>query len=233
MFFRFVSSYFIKPQFFVGFSLALDKYCDDSPLNCLKYAEVIDVILRGIKLIIHLFYLVCLVFLNLILKMVILGMTSTRLTGRELEGWIDEPWAKKGESRTVFFQRVITRFCPDFIGPILERATQKFITVGYDFWSDPGVTNSIYRAFSTLLAFDWSTVGLIASQNSTFVQRLNRQSRHEFFRAKKFLEHFTEFCEYRNLRLKINSERLDVSENFSQIMFYLSLYSGYIPIYNI
>ena len=137
-------------------------------------------------------------------------MTSTRLTGRELEGWIDEPWAKKGASRTVFFQRVITRFCPDFIGPILERATQDFITVGYDFWSDPGVTNSIYRTFATLLAFDWSTVGLIASQNSNFVQRLNRQSRHEFFRAKKFMEHFTEFCEYRNLQLKSQSERLDV-----------------------
>ena len=138
-------------------------------------------------------------------------MTSTRLTGRDLQGWIDEPWAKKGESRTVFFQRVITRFCPDFVEPLLERAAEEYITVGFDFWSDPGVTNCIYRAFSTLLAFDWSIVGLIASQDSNFIHRLNRQSRHEFFRAKKFLENFTQLCEYRNLRLKSNSERLNVS----------------------
>ena len=114
-------------------------------------------------------------------------MTPPQLTGRALEGWLDEPWAKKGESRTVFFQRVITRFCPDFIEPLLRRAVQEYITIGYDFWSDPGVTNSIYRTFATLLAFDWSVVGLIASQDSSFIQRLNRQSRHEFFRAKKFL----------------------------------------------
>ena len=140
-------------------------------------------------------------------------MTSTKLTGAALQGWIDEPWAKKGESRTVFFQRVITRFCPEFIGPILSRARDNFITIGFDFWSDPGTTNSIYRAFATLLAFDWTTVGFIASQDSNFIQRLNRQSRHEFFRAKKFLEHFTEFCEFRNLKLKSSSERFDVSYN--------------------
>ena len=149
-------------------------------------------------------------------------MTPKHLTGRALEGWLDEPWAKKGESRTVFFQRVITRFCPDFIEPLLERATQDFITVGYDFWSDPGITNSIYRAFATLLAFDWTIVGLIASQDGSFVQRLNRQSRHEFFRAKKFLEHFSQLCEYRNLRLKANSERLNVSTGY--IPFYYKIY---------
>ena len=145
----------------------------------------------------------------------LLGMTSTRLTGRALEGWLDEPWAMKGESRTVFFQRVITRFCPDFINPLLERATQEYITIGYDFWSDPGITNSIYRAFSTFLAFDWSNVGLIASQDSNFIHRLNRQSRHEFFRAKKFLENFSQFCDYRSLELGPNSERLNVSTLFS------------------
>ena len=47
MFFRWVSSFFIKPQFFVGFSIALDRYIDEAPINCLKYAEVIDIILRG------------------------------------------------------------------------------------------------------------------------------------------------------------------------------------------
>ena len=146
-------------------------------------------------------------------------MTSTLLTGTDLQGWIDEPWARKGESRTVFFQRVITRFCPDFIQPLLDRATQEYITVGFDFWSDPGVTNSIYRTFSTLLAFDWTVVGLIASQDSGFVQRLNRQSRHEFFRAKKFMENFTQLCEYRKLKLGSNSERLNVSK-----------LSGYIPL---
>ena len=177
--------YFVKPEFFVGYSLALDQYCDASSLNCLRYAEALDIILRG--------------------------MTSTRLTGAALTGWIDEPWAKKGASRSVFFQRVIARFCPDFIEPLLARANQDLITVGFDFWSDPGTTNCIYRTFSTLLAFDWSLVGFIGSQDAHFIQRLNRQSCYEFQRAKKFLENFSQFCDYRNMKLKTISERFDVS----------------------
>ena len=107
----------------------------------------------------------------------------------------------------------------------MERATQDYITVGYDFWSDPGVTNLIYRSFATLLAFDWTIVGLIASQEANFSQRLNRQSRHEFFRAKKFLEHFSELCEYRNLPLKSNSERLNVSSGYIPFIVFIFLFS--------
>ena len=77
-------------------------------------------------------------------------MTSTRLTGAALTGWIDEPWARKGASRSVFFQRVVARFCPEFIQPLLERARDDLITIGFDFWSDAGITNSIYRTFATL-----------------------------------------------------------------------------------
>ena len=141
-------------------------------------------------------------------------MTSTRLTGAALTGWIDEPWARKGASRSVFFQRVVARFCPEFIQPLLERARDDLITIGFDFWSDAGITNSIYRTFATLLAFDWCTVGFICSQDSNFIDRLNRQSCHEFQRAKKFMENFSQFCNYRNLKLKSVSERFDVCYKF-------------------
>ena len=148
-------------------------------------------------------------------------MTSTRLTGAALTGWIDEPWAKKGASRSVFFQRVVARFCPEFIEPLLARATQPVIMVGFDFWSDPGITNSIYRTFSTLLAFNWSLVGFICSQDSHFVQRLNRQSCHEFQRAKKFMENFSQFCNFRNMKLKSVSARFDVSSIFEATAYHI------------
>ena len=138
-------------------------------------------------------------------------MTSPRRTGESLTGWIDEPWAYRGQSRSVFFQNVLVRFCPTFINPILSRATQEVITIGYDFWSDAGVSNSIYRTFASLLAFDWCIVAFIASQDSVFVRRLNRQSSHEFHRAKQFLENFSSFCEYRNMKLGQSSERFGVS----------------------
>lgn len=48
-FFRFLSSYFIQPKYFVGFSQALDRYCEESHLNCLNYAGALDYILKGEK----------------------------------------------------------------------------------------------------------------------------------------------------------------------------------------
>ena len=151
-------------------------------------------------------------------------MTSRRRTGAELTGWLDEPWAYRGESRSVFFQNVLVRFCPGFINPILARATQDLITVGYDFWSDVGVSNSIYRTFASLLAFDWCIVAFIASQDAIFVRRLNRQSSHEFQRAKQFLENFSIFCDFRNMKLGQSSERFGVS-----VLIYFRIYSGCIP----
>lgn len=45
--FRFIASYFIEPRFFVGFSQALDRYCEEDHLNCLKFAGALDYILKG------------------------------------------------------------------------------------------------------------------------------------------------------------------------------------------
>ena len=47
------------------------------------------------------------------------------MTGRDLEGWIDEPWAKRGASRARFFQNVMIRMCPDLINPLLASAKVK------------------------------------------------------------------------------------------------------------
>ena len=48
MVFRFISSHFIQPRFFVGYSLALDEYCADT-VNRSRYAEALTVILRGMS----------------------------------------------------------------------------------------------------------------------------------------------------------------------------------------
>ena len=46
-FFRFISRHFIQPRYFVGFSQALDEYCNASFENCLQYAAALDYILKG------------------------------------------------------------------------------------------------------------------------------------------------------------------------------------------
>ena len=140
-----------------------------------------------------------------------LGMTSTRRTGTDLEGWLDEPWAMKGQSRSVFFQKVLERFCPGFINPLLARASEDVITCGFDFWSDCSVTNVIYRTLAMLLGFDWALVGYIASQDAVFIKRLNKQSLHEYHRARTFMENFSDHCQFRNMRMGPNSRRFDVS----------------------
>ena len=138
-------------------------------------------------------------------------MTSPRRTGAELEGWLTEPWAIRGQSRSIFFQQVLIRVCPDFINPLLARAEEELVTIGYDFWSSSKVTDAIYRTFAMILGFDWGLVGYMASQTSAFHRRLNRQSHHEYQRAKMFLEEFTQYNQYRNMELGSNSERFDVS----------------------
>ena len=184
MFFRFLASYIIKPEYFTEFSLALDDFCAEDVTNCLQLATAFDMILRG--------------------------MTSTRRTGSELDGWYTEPWAYKGKSRSVFFQNVLVRHCPALLNPIIARSDTDIITIGFDFWSDRSVTNSIYRTFAMLLGWDWGLVAFIASQDSVFVHRLKAQSSHEYHRAKQFMEQFTEFCECRNLKLGSQSKRFQV-----------------------
>lgn len=71
--------------------------------------------------------------------------------------------------------------------------------------------NSIYRALANLYAFDWETVGFIACQDDHFIRRLTPQSHHEFIRARTFLQSFSVFCEFRNLRIGPISDRFDVS----------------------
>ena len=93
------------------------------------------------------------------------------------------------------------------------------ITRKFDFWSDSGLLNSIYRALANLYAFDWETVGYIACQDDLFIRRLTSQSLHEFDRARTFLQNFTSFCEFRNLRMGPASERLDVSVAFMILVF--------------
>ena len=131
------------------------------------------------------------------------------MEGTQLEGWINEPWARRGSSRAKFFQKILERFCPQLMEPLMAEATEDIITQKFDFWSDPDLMNSIFRTLSNLFAFDWDTVGFLACQDSTFIHRLTDQSRHEFIRAKTFLQNFTAFCEYKNLRIGPNSERFD------------------------
>ena len=137
-------------------------------------------------------------------------MTSPNRTGADLQGWIDAPWAIRGQSRSVFFQNVLVRICPDFINPLLARAADDLVTIGYDFWSGAG-TDAIYRTFAMIHGFDWGLVGFIASQDSVFIRRLNKHSKHDFQRAKQFLEQFTEYNCYRNMALGPQSDRFDVS----------------------
>ena len=137
-------------------------------------------------------------------------MTPPYLEGIQLEGWIDEPWARRGASRAMFFQKTLERFCPGFINPLLAKAVDDVITKKFDFWSDPKLKDSIYRALSNLFAFDWSTVGFLACQDSNFIHRLTEQSRHEFTRAKTFLQNFTAYCSYHNLKIGPNSELFQV-----------------------
>ena len=184
MFFRFLSSHIIQPEYFTDFSVALDEYCAESSLNCLQLATAFDYILKG--------------------------MTSTRRTGAELDGWLTEPWAFKGKSRSVFFQNILVRHSPTLMNPLIARAPDDIVTQGFDFWSDPKVLGSIYRTFSMLLGWDWGLVGFIGSQDSVFIHRLNSQSSHEFNRAKQFMEMFSQFCEYRNLTMGSQSQRFQV-----------------------
>ena len=142
---------------------------------------------------------------------VFLGLTPPYLSGRELEGWLTESWAQRGASRARFFQNCLLRFCPDLMTELLEMAKDDLITKKFDFWSDPGLMNSIYKALANLFAFDWVTVGFLACQDDLFLRRLTPQSLHEFNRAKTFLQNFTAFCEFRNLRVGPASERFDVS----------------------
>ena len=53
-FFRFLASYVIEPRFFIGFSLALDRYCEEEHLNCLKFAGALDYMLKGRSLVVNL-----------------------------------------------------------------------------------------------------------------------------------------------------------------------------------
>ena len=94
---------------------------------------------------------------------------------------------------------------------LLDSAKDDLITKKFDFWSDSGLMNSIYRALANLFAFDWETVGYLACQDDIFLRRLTPQSLHEFNRARTFLQNFTAFCEFRNLRVGPASERFDVS----------------------
>ena len=138
-------------------------------------------------------------------------MTSPNRTGASLIGWIDEPWAIRGQSVPVFFQNVLVRYCPALINPIFSRINEELVTTEFDFWSDAGIANCIYRAYAMLLGWDWSLLAFIGCQDSVFVQRLNKQSLHEYNRGKQLLENFTEFCDFRNLRLGDVSRRFDVS----------------------
>ena len=131
------------------------------------------------------------------------------MEGAQLEGWIDEPWARRGSSRAQFFQKVLERFCPTLMTPLMAKANENIITRKFEFWSDAGLKDQIYRAMSNLFAFDWDSVGFLACQNSDFIHRLTNQSRHEFNRAKTFLQNFTAFCGYHNLKIGPNSERFD------------------------
>ena len=102
---------------------------------------------------------------------------------------------------------------------LLELAKDDLITRKFDFWSDPALLNSIYRALANLYAFDWVTVGYLACQDDIFLRRLTPQSLHEFNRARTFLQNFTAFCEFKNLRVGPASERFDVSSRFLILRF--------------
>ena len=128
-----------------------------------------------------------------------------------MEGWITEPWAQRGSSRARFFQNCLIRFCPELMSDLLASAKDELITRKFDFWSDPGLLNSIYRALANLYAFDWVTVGYIACQDDLFLRRLTPQSLHEFTRARTFLQNFTAFCGFKNLRIGSASARFGVS----------------------
>ena len=147
-------------------------------------------------------------------------MTSPNKTGADLQGWIDEPWAIRGQSRSVFFQNILTRFCPALMNPLLARANESLITIGFDFWSDRGTTNSIYRAFSMLIGWDWGLIGFIASQDAVFIQRLTAQSAHEYNRARQFMEQFSDFCNYRNLKMGSQSRLYEVNNDSFKVYDY-------------
>ena len=108
---------------------------------------------------------------------------------------------------------------------LIDSAKDDLITKKFDFWSDSGLLNSIYRALANLLAFDWVTVGYIACQDDVFLRRLSSQSLHEFNRARTFIQNFTAFCGFRNLRVGPASDRFDVSV-FVLIRLVLTCYSS-------
>ena len=128
-----------------------------------------------------------------------------------MEGWLIEPWAQYGAGRARFLQKVLERFCPEFMNPLLALAVDDLITKKFDFWHDPQLINTIYRTLASLYAFDWITVGFISCQDSEFIHRLTAQSTHEYNRARTFLQNFTAFCDFRNLEIGPVSARFDVS----------------------
>ena len=124
--------------------------------------------------------------------------------------WIPERWAVVGESRTLFVQSVLERFC----GPLIDELklpAGTIIAIEFTIGTDPALMSILDQLIASLLGYNWSIVGYLSCTDFSEQDNLDAISRFEFTKARDFLENWLRTEGYKCLSIGDRSSQFKVN----------------------
>ena len=142
----------------------------------------------------------------------ILGQRPSSMSENDVyeKRWIPERWAIVGESRVMFVQSVLERFCGPMISK-LKLAVGTVYATEFSLGTDPAQMSIIDQLVASLLGFNWCVVGFLSCTNYSSQDNLDSISRFEFTKARDFLENWIRSEGYRCLSIGERSARFQVN----------------------
>ena len=124
--------------------------------------------------------------------------------------WIPEKWAIEGESRQMFIQSVLERFCKPMISE-LKLPAGTIIATEFTIGTDPAQMSIVDQLIASLLGYNWSMVGFLTCTEYSEQDKLDSISRFEFVKARDFLENWLRTEGYRCLSIGERSTQFQVN----------------------
>lgn len=124
--------------------------------------------------------------------------------------WIPERWAIVGESRSLFVQSVIERFCKPLLDE-LKLPPGTIFTTEFTIGTEPAQMSIVDQLIASLLGYNWSIVGYLTCTNFSEQDNLDTISRFEFTKARDFLENWLRTEGYRCLSIGERSSQFNVN----------------------
>ena len=124
--------------------------------------------------------------------------------------WIPEKWAIVGESRQLFIQSILERFCRPMIAE-LKLPADTIFTTEFTIGTDPAQMSIVDQLIASLLGYNWSIVGFLTCTEYSEQDNLDGISRFEFTKARDFLENWLRTEGYRCLSIGPRSAQFQVN----------------------